>query len=219
MPYLCVPFPHPTPPRAQNGSPGNGGTHGGARAVVVHLEREEVERPLMAQLEAMGWTRVPGVELDTPDASVPLLVDQLGPALRRIDLRGSDGRPWRRDDDIRRAVKELGSLSLGRASYRRTSPGPTCCSTAGRFSSSPPRTAARPPKSTPRRELGTAGLRADAVGGDVGGSRARCATWPPGRERERTRPLSPVKRLADGEVFRCLGRTYRPAAGAATLDG
>nr|WP_260864749.1 SprT family zinc-dependent metalloprotease [Streptomyces incarnatus] len=31
------------------------------------------------------------------------------------------------------------------------------------------------------------------------------------RERERTRPLSPVKQLADGEVFRYLGRTYRLA--------
>ncbi|GGW34061.1 M48 family metallopeptidase [Streptomyces galilaeus] len=31
------------------------------------------------------------------------------------------------------------------------------------------------------------------------------------RERERTRPLTPVKQLADGEVFRYLGRTYRLA--------
>ncbi|MFE3851550.1 M48 family metallopeptidase [Streptomyces griseorubiginosus] len=31
------------------------------------------------------------------------------------------------------------------------------------------------------------------------------------RERERTRPLSPAKRLVDGEVFRYLGRTYRLA--------
>ncbi|MEV2217394.1 YgjP-like metallopeptidase domain-containing protein [Streptomyces sp. NPDC050997] len=31
------------------------------------------------------------------------------------------------------------------------------------------------------------------------------------RERERTRPLSPVRQLADGEVFRYLGRTYRLA--------
>lgn len=29
------------------------------------------------------------------------------------------------------------------------------------------------------------------------------------RERERARPLSPTKQLADGEVFRYLGRTYR----------
>src|SRR5690606_23449433 len=73
-------------------------------AVVVHVERDEVERPLVAQLEAMGWTHVPGVELDTLDAAVPLLVDQLGPALRRINLRGSDGQPWMGEDDIRRAV-------------------------------------------------------------------------------------------------------------------
>ncbi|WP_327297522.1 MULTISPECIES: SprT family zinc-dependent metalloprotease [unclassified Streptomyces] len=31
------------------------------------------------------------------------------------------------------------------------------------------------------------------------------------QERERTRPLSPAKQLADGEVFRYLGRTYRLA--------
>ncbi|MDT0403819.1 MULTISPECIES: M48 metallopeptidase family protein [Streptomyces] len=46
----------------------------------------------MAQLEAMGWTHVPGVELDTLDAAVPLLVDQLGPALRRRPRRV--GRRW-----------------------------------------------------------------------------------------------------------------------------
>ncbi|MGV9989857.1 type I restriction endonuclease subunit R [Streptomyces sp. NPDC003374] len=82
--------------------------------MVVHVERDEVERPLVAQLEAMGWTHVPGVELDTLDAAVPLLVDQLGPALRRINLRGSDGQPWMGEDDIRRAVGELASLSLGK---------------------------------------------------------------------------------------------------------
>ena len=31
------------------------------------------------------------------------------------------------------------------------------------------------------------------------------------RQRERSRPLSPAKQLADGEVFRYLGRTYRLA--------
>lgn len=82
--------------------------------MVVHVERDEVERPLVAQLEAMGWTHVPGVELDTLDAAKPLLVDQLGPALRRINLRGSDGRPWMGEDDIRRTVGELASLSLGK---------------------------------------------------------------------------------------------------------
>ncbi|NDK29284.1 type I restriction endonuclease subunit R [Streptomyces sp. TR1341] len=82
--------------------------------MVVHVERDEVERPFIAQLEVMGWTHVPGVELDTLDASVPLLVDQLGPALRRINLRGSDGQPWMGEDDVRRAVDELASLSLGK---------------------------------------------------------------------------------------------------------
>ncbi|MGW2296104.1 type I restriction endonuclease subunit R [Streptomyces violaceorubidus] len=82
--------------------------------MVVHVERDEVERPLVSQLEAMGWTHVPGAELDTLDAAVPLLVDELGPALRRINLRGSDGQPWMGEDDIQRAVGELASLSLGR---------------------------------------------------------------------------------------------------------
>ncbi|MEU5479261.1 type I restriction endonuclease subunit R [Streptomyces mirabilis] len=82
--------------------------------MAVHVERDEVERPFVAQLEAMGWTHVPGAELDTLDVAVPLLVDQLGPALRRINLRGSDGQPWMGEDDIRRAVGELASLSLGK---------------------------------------------------------------------------------------------------------
>ncbi|CAM5584874.1 type I restriction endonuclease subunit R [Streptomyces canus] len=82
--------------------------------MVVHVERDEVERPFVAQLEAMGWTHVPGVELDTLDAAEPLLVDQLGPALRRINLRGGDGQPWMGDDDILRAVSDLASLSLGK---------------------------------------------------------------------------------------------------------
>ncbi|MGW2567035.1 type I restriction endonuclease subunit R [Streptomyces sp. NPDC001537] len=82
--------------------------------MVVHVERDEVERPFVAQLESMGWTHVPGVELDTLDAAKPLLVDQLGPALQRINLRGSDGQPWMDDHDIRRAVDELASLSLGK---------------------------------------------------------------------------------------------------------
>ncbi|NEC85642.1 DEAD/DEAH box helicase family protein [Streptomyces sp. SID12501] len=81
--------------------------------MVVHVERDEVERPFVAQLEAMGWTHVPGAELDTLDAAKPLLVDQLGPALRGINLRGGDGQPWMGDDDIQRAVNELASLSLG----------------------------------------------------------------------------------------------------------
>ncbi|AYC41066.1 type I restriction endonuclease subunit R [Streptomyces griseorubiginosus] len=81
--------------------------------MVVHVERDEVERPFVAQLEAMGWTHIPGAELGTLDAAKPLLVDQLGPALRRINVRGSDGQPWMGDDDIQRVVNELASLSLG----------------------------------------------------------------------------------------------------------
>ncbi|WP_327297521.1 type I restriction endonuclease subunit R [Streptomyces sp. NBC_01197] len=82
--------------------------------MVVQVERDEVERPLVAQLEAMGWTHVPGGELDTLDADMPLLVDQLGPTLHRINVRGSDGQPWMDAGDIRRSVQELASVSLGK---------------------------------------------------------------------------------------------------------
>ncbi|MER5256176.1 type I restriction endonuclease [Streptomyces sp. NPDC002855] len=82
--------------------------------MVVQVERDEVERPFVAQLEVMGWTRIPGGELDTLDARMPLLVDQLGPALHRINVRAGDGQPWMDADDITRVVTELASLSLGK---------------------------------------------------------------------------------------------------------
>lgn len=61
----------------------------------VQAERDEVERPIIAQLEAMGWKHVPGREAGTLDADAPVLVGELGRALRRINVRAPDGaRGW-----------------------------------------------------------------------------------------------------------------------------
>lgn len=74
--------------------------------VAVQAERDEVERPIVAQLKAMGWTHRPGSEVGTLDVTAPLLVDELGAALRGIN-------PWMDDADIRRAVSGLASVPLG----------------------------------------------------------------------------------------------------------
>lgn len=42
----------------------------------VRAKRDEVERPIVAQLEAMGWKRIIGKEVGTLDAETPLLVDR-----------------------------------------------------------------------------------------------------------------------------------------------
>ncbi|MDT0310301.1 type I restriction endonuclease [Streptomyces sp. DSM 44917] len=75
--------------------------------MVVQVERDEVERPVVAQLVAMGWTHQPGREVGTLDAATPLLTERLDPALRRIN-------PWMDDADVRRAVAELANVPLGR---------------------------------------------------------------------------------------------------------
>ncbi|AKH83182.1 deoxyribonuclease HsdR [Streptomyces sp. CNQ-509] len=80
---------------------------------VAQTERDEVERPIVAQLRAMGWTHVPGPEVGTLDAEEPVLIDELTAALRRINVRAADGKPWMGGDDIRRAVAELCSVPLG----------------------------------------------------------------------------------------------------------
>ncbi|MGW7364148.1 type I restriction endonuclease subunit R [Streptomyces sp. NPDC054841] len=82
--------------------------------MVVQVERDEVERPIVAQLEAMGWTHVPGKEIGTLDADTPLLVDKLDAALRRINVRAADGEPWMDDTDVSRSVAELASVPLGK---------------------------------------------------------------------------------------------------------
>lgn len=81
--------------------------------MAVQAERDEVERPFVAQLKAMGWTHVSGTDIGTLDADLPLLADRLGPALRRINLRAADGTPWMDASDVERATKELASVPLG----------------------------------------------------------------------------------------------------------
>ncbi|WP_328487307.1 type I restriction endonuclease subunit R [Streptomyces zaomyceticus] len=82
--------------------------------MVVQVERDEVERPIVAQLEAMGWTHVPGTTVGTLDAGTPLLVDQLGAALRRINVRADDGESWMDGTDVSRSITALASVSLGK---------------------------------------------------------------------------------------------------------
>ncbi|MFF7586591.1 type I restriction endonuclease subunit R [Kitasatospora purpeofusca] len=47
-------------------------------------ERDEVERPLIAQLVAMGWTHVPGKDVGPLDHTEPVLRDRLAAALTRL---------------------------------------------------------------------------------------------------------------------------------------
>ncbi|ALO08571.1 HsdR family type I site-specific deoxyribonuclease [Streptomyces venezuelae] len=82
--------------------------------MVVQVERDEVERPIVAQLEAMGWTHVPGTDAGTLDAAEPVLRDKLDAALRRINVRAADREPWMDGTDVSRAVAELTSVSLGK---------------------------------------------------------------------------------------------------------
>lgn len=82
--------------------------------MVVQAELDEVERPFIAQLKAIGWTHVSGTEIGTLDAATPLLIDRLDRALRRINVRAVDRRPWMDDGDVARCVTEIASVSLGK---------------------------------------------------------------------------------------------------------
>ncbi|MGW7527060.1 type I restriction endonuclease subunit R [Streptomyces sp. NPDC054783] len=81
--------------------------------MAVQVERDEVERPFVAQLTAMGWTHVPGTEVGALDVDTPLLVDTLKDALRRINVRAADREPWMDDTDVARSIAELASAPLG----------------------------------------------------------------------------------------------------------
>ncbi|MFD5063638.1 MULTISPECIES: type I restriction endonuclease subunit R [unclassified Streptomyces] len=82
--------------------------------MVVQVERDEVERPFVAQLVAMGWTHVPGTEVGTLDVTEPLLADRLADALRRINVLAADRKSWMDEHDVRRTVAELATVSLGK---------------------------------------------------------------------------------------------------------
>lgn len=84
----------------------------------VQAERDEVERPIIVQMEAMGWTHLPGREAGVLEADAPLLADRLGAALRRINVRSMDRKPWMDDTDVSRCVAELTSVPLGRGIER-----------------------------------------------------------------------------------------------------
>ncbi|MFF2661489.1 type I restriction endonuclease subunit R [Kitasatospora sp. NPDC058032] len=86
--------------------------------MAVQTERDEVERPIVAQLQAMGWRHVPGTEVGTLDVETPLLVDALETALRRINVRASDHEPWMDRTDVKRSIAELASVSLGKGVAR-----------------------------------------------------------------------------------------------------
>lgn len=75
---------------------------------------DEVEQPFVAQLVAMGWTHLPGREVGTLDVSQPLLTGRLAAALRRINVLADGQKPGMDDQDIRRSVVELASVSLGK---------------------------------------------------------------------------------------------------------
>ncbi|MFD9562303.1 type I restriction endonuclease subunit R [Streptomyces sp. NPDC059994] len=79
----------------------------------MQVERDEVERPTVAQLTKMGWTHLPGKDVGTLDVGAPFLTEQLAVALRRINLRADDGQPWMDETDIRRSISELAAVSLG----------------------------------------------------------------------------------------------------------
>jgi len=80
----------------------------------VQAERDEVERPIIAQLERMGWTPVPGSEIGTLRTEIPLLTDVLAAALHRINVRAEDHKPWMDETDVSRSITELASVPLGK---------------------------------------------------------------------------------------------------------
>lgn len=84
---------------------------------VAQVERNEVERPFVAQLKAMEWRHLSGAEVGTLDVRMPLLKDKLADALSRINTRAADGAPWMDRDDIERSIRELASVPLGQGVF------------------------------------------------------------------------------------------------------
>ncbi|MFC0601439.1 type I restriction endonuclease subunit R [Streptomyces palmae] len=79
------------------------------------VEREEVERPFIQQLESMGWTHVHGKDLVAEGRAYTdvLLTDRLSRALRRVNrLPGSDAE-WVEDSHAARAIADLEAVSVG----------------------------------------------------------------------------------------------------------
>src|SRR6266511_1618091 len=77
-----------------------------------NAERDEVERPFIEQLKAMGWTHVRGPDLVRNSREDVLLTDRLSAAVRRIN-RLPDGSPWLDDDRVARIVQTLSTAPPG----------------------------------------------------------------------------------------------------------
>ncbi|MFS8096170.1 HsdR family type I site-specific deoxyribonuclease [Lentzea alba] len=76
-----------------------------------HPERDEVERPLIDQLKAMGWTHLPfaGPGEGRQTYSDVILLDRFRDAVQAINL-GPDGQPWLDEDRltsiVNRAIRD-----------------------------------------------------------------------------------------------------------------
>jgi type I restriction enzyme R subunit len=81
--------------------------------MAVAVERDEVERPFIEQLKAMGWQHVHGPDLKGESRAWHdvLLTERLAKALKRINLHS--GSPWMTDANAARAIAELGGAAIG----------------------------------------------------------------------------------------------------------
>lgn len=81
--------------------------------MVVAVERDEVERPFIEQLKAIGWQHVHGPDLKREGRAYHdvLLTQRLTDALKRINLHG--GSLWMTDADAARAIAELDGAAIG----------------------------------------------------------------------------------------------------------
>lgn len=80
--------------------------------MVGSAERDEVERPFIEQLKAMGWIHKRGADLARSSREDVLLTDRLSAAVRRVNLL-PDGAPWLDDDRVARVVQTLNAAPLG----------------------------------------------------------------------------------------------------------
>ncbi|GAA1995295.1 hypothetical protein GCM10009799_22010 [Nocardiopsis rhodophaea] len=78
------------------------------------VERDEVERPFIEQLKAMGWIHVHGPDLGRTGQELEraVLPDRIGAALKRINRR-SDGSEWVDDATVQTVIDRMESVPLG----------------------------------------------------------------------------------------------------------
>ncbi|MBQ1159700.1 type I restriction endonuclease subunit R [Streptomyces sp. A73] len=77
------------------------------------VELDETEEPFLAQLEAMGWTHLPGSALTPEDREpgAPLLTGRLKKALRRINKLPGQSGCWMGETDLKEVAGQLLRLS------------------------------------------------------------------------------------------------------------